>query len=362
MKSYPSNILIIKYPSYGSPLIGRTYNFPSDSGYRFSFNGKEKDNEVIGFGRWQDYGERAYRTDLGRFVSVDPLRNEYPHYSTYQYAGNKPTVFIDRDGLEEGWEIATRRREEALLSNKITEDEYVAQSKTAAMGGVIGAAVVFDIFVTKGRLSQFLIYTQVAGAFEHNIATTPEGRDAQDKRSKEALSNAIIAQGTFFVFGAAGKGLGAMVTDAKKLYNFGAKALGEMGEEALASQYGTYKPSGVGSGMSTSNGARLVDGLPVGTTVQETRIYYESKVGFQKYSGKVVDQVKKDAELIATGKVEEVTWVFYRSPSTGKVGASEDLLKALKEAGIKTQIAGNIPKKILNKAINKYKPTVKSGN
>jgi LysM repeat protein len=32
---------------------------------------------------------------------VDPLQHEYPHYTPYQYAGNKPITFIDLDGLEE---------------------------------------------------------------------------------------------------------------------------------------------------------------------------------------------------------------------------------------------------------------------
>jgi hypothetical protein len=38
---------------------------------------------------------------LGRFLSVDPLRKEYPWYSTYQHAGNTPIAASDRDGLEE---------------------------------------------------------------------------------------------------------------------------------------------------------------------------------------------------------------------------------------------------------------------
>jgi hypothetical protein len=32
---------------------------------------------------------------------VDPLQHKYPHYTPYQYAGNKPVSYIDLDGLEE---------------------------------------------------------------------------------------------------------------------------------------------------------------------------------------------------------------------------------------------------------------------
>jgi hypothetical protein len=46
------------------------------------------------------YGARYYAAWLCRFVSVDPLQFKYPHYTPYQYAGNKPISFIDLDGLE----------------------------------------------------------------------------------------------------------------------------------------------------------------------------------------------------------------------------------------------------------------------
>jgi RHS repeat-associated protein len=69
--------------------------------YKFGFNGKWNDNEVKGLGNQQDYGMRIYDPRLGRFLSVDPLTKEYPWYTPYQFAGNKPIKFIDRDGAEE---------------------------------------------------------------------------------------------------------------------------------------------------------------------------------------------------------------------------------------------------------------------
>ena len=43
---------------------------------------------------------RIYNPSLGKFLSVDPLRAEYPELSTYQFASNSPIVAIDRDGEE----------------------------------------------------------------------------------------------------------------------------------------------------------------------------------------------------------------------------------------------------------------------
>jgi RHS repeat-associated protein len=86
------------YAPFGMQMVGRTI---SAGAYRYGFNGKENDKETSGDGNQYDYGFRIYNPRLGRFLSVDPLADSYPYYSTYQFAGNKPTWCIDLDGLEE---------------------------------------------------------------------------------------------------------------------------------------------------------------------------------------------------------------------------------------------------------------------
>jgi hypothetical protein len=44
---------------------------------------------------------RIYDPRLGRFLSVDPLASEFPWYTPYQFAGNKPIMAVDLDGLED---------------------------------------------------------------------------------------------------------------------------------------------------------------------------------------------------------------------------------------------------------------------
>jgi RHS repeat-associated protein len=68
--------------------------------YRFGFNGKENDSEVKGEGNQQDYGMRIYDPRLGRFLSVDPITQEYPELTPYQFASNRPIDGVDKDGLE----------------------------------------------------------------------------------------------------------------------------------------------------------------------------------------------------------------------------------------------------------------------
>ncbi|SEW40115.1 YD repeat-containing protein [Chitinophaga sp. YR573] len=87
-----------EYYSFGMQMPGRGFSSPK---YRYGFNGKENDNEVKGDGNQQDYGMRVYDPRLGKFLSVDPLTQEYPWYTPYQFAGNTPIQATDIDGEEE---------------------------------------------------------------------------------------------------------------------------------------------------------------------------------------------------------------------------------------------------------------------
>jgi RHS repeat-associated protein len=76
-------------------------NLTGCSPYSFGFNGQEKDDEVYGEGNAYDLGERIYDPRVSRFLSIDNLTKDFPWYTPYQYAGNKPISCIDIDGNEE---------------------------------------------------------------------------------------------------------------------------------------------------------------------------------------------------------------------------------------------------------------------
>ena len=89
------------YYPFGSSIKSRGYS--AGSGFRFGFNGKEN------FDKYQDYGFRIYYSDLGKFLSTDPLivfQQKYPELSSYQFASNMPICAIDLDGLEAKLAIA----------------------------------------------------------------------------------------------------------------------------------------------------------------------------------------------------------------------------------------------------------------
>jgi RHS repeat-associated protein len=79
-------------------MPNRTYTFLKN--YRYGFNGKENDNDVMGVGNQIDYGERIYDPRKGGFDSVDPLFRKYPWWSSYELAGDNPIRSVDIDGKQ----------------------------------------------------------------------------------------------------------------------------------------------------------------------------------------------------------------------------------------------------------------------
>ncbi len=73
---------------------GRSNNEVNEKRYRYV--GKEKDGET---GLYY-YGARYYASWLCRFISVDPLKDDYPQLNSYNYAGNNPVSDKDVDGRQ----------------------------------------------------------------------------------------------------------------------------------------------------------------------------------------------------------------------------------------------------------------------
>jgi hypothetical protein len=104
--------------------------------------------------------------------------------------------------------------------------------------------------------------------------------------------------------------------------------IGQDAEDAVASRY----PGGRRVTFTLSTGVRrLVDWLtPDGVAL-------ESKAGYTTDSGRIPEEIAKDQELLQTGAVRAVRWVF--SPGKyGDFGLSGPLARALEEAGIEWEI------------------------
>jgi RHS repeat-associated protein len=74
---------------------------PSNSGYRYGFQGQEKDNEIRGGeGNSLNYTFRMHDPRIGRFFAVDPLEHEFPWNSPYAFSENRVIDGKELEGKE----------------------------------------------------------------------------------------------------------------------------------------------------------------------------------------------------------------------------------------------------------------------
>jgi RHS repeat-associated protein len=85
------------YSPFGVELDGRTVSL---DGYRFGYQGSEKDNEFKGQGNSYTTEFRQLDPRLGRWLTIDPLFAKFPGQSSYTSFDNNPILLIDHLGTE----------------------------------------------------------------------------------------------------------------------------------------------------------------------------------------------------------------------------------------------------------------------
>ena len=80
---------------------------------------------------------RIHDARLGRFLSVDPLSSKYPWYTPYQFAGNKPSIATDLEGLEEHIYHYRYNDGEPILIDKVYNVEWRVDESNSSSHGIV---------------------------------------------------------------------------------------------------------------------------------------------------------------------------------------------------------------------------------
>jgi RHS repeat-associated protein len=188
------------YYPFGMEMPGRT--FVLGGGYRYGFNGKEKDASEFGSLAVYDYGFRIYNPAIAKFLSVDPLKKEYPELTPYQFASNTPIQAIDLDGLEMekstaakkivitativnySKELATKKQKEAIIM-KIGEGIKAQAEATLAGPDVNG-----DIWTVEVNL----VYVADPATVTNQDVLREDGTIIIDLRDKKTKVNPLTGE------------------------------------------------------------------------------------------------------------------------------------------------------------------------
>lgn len=113
------------------------------SSYRYGFNGMERDDELKGDGNSYEFKARVYDPRIGRWLSYDPLAfSQYP-LSSYQYTGNNPVYYIDKEGTTRRTHLVIVVKDAEGNSREIANDvkvdkdyiETVTKYHSISLGG-----------------------------------------------------------------------------------------------------------------------------------------------------------------------------------------------------------------------------------
>jgi RHS repeat-associated protein len=123
-------------------------------GYRYGFNGMEKDDEVKGTGNSYDFGARMYDSRVGRWLSTDPLAHKYPTMSPFVFCANNPIIYVDPDGRDI---IYAGTEAQQAAAKKLVADA----GKDTKMKTIIDKLTASDVkfYILIGTQSEVFIHT-----------------------------------------------------------------------------------------------------------------------------------------------------------------------------------------------------------
>lgn len=160
------------YAAFGGLMPGRGTAIIA-GGYKFGFNGKEKDDDIKNIvGSSYDFGARIYDPRLGRWLNPDPLAKGYPELSPYNFSNNSPLQFIDKDGNYIDVSVTKVTKQ----NNKVTVNADIKiKMKIVNLSGQAIAPEKMQKFIEDAKSQTKMIFSG-EGSYTYNDGTLENGK------------------------------------------------------------------------------------------------------------------------------------------------------------------------------------------
>ncbi|MEN0049551.1 MAG: RHS repeat-associated core domain-containing protein [Bacteroidota bacterium] len=167
-----------------------------NNSYAYLYNDKEIQTE-LGLG-WLDFGARCYAPDMARFIHIDPISEQFPFVTPYNYAENSPIAHIDLWGLQKakplrpGETTKMKQQREAFdraamgaLLYGLTDDSK--QGKAIAVSPDMSEAVSKENQVVEGGVLDLNLH----GSEDGELYTKEDGASDEVEISDERIESEI---------------------------------------------------------------------------------------------------------------------------------------------------------------------------
>ncbi len=281
-----------------------------------------------------DFTARTYDPSIPLFHTPDPLRDKYHSFSAYLYCLGNPILFTDFNGMAPQWWYRYNMNVRLWgLINAVaglTEAACGAAATSTGVGAVVGiAAMVHGCDVAAAGISQMASGQETSSLTSQAIQAA--GVSQETAEFIEAGTSIALTGGAGYFSNSSKvvKAVNASAESSTEAVSATVKTSANSGKRiGWTGEYGEMMLKKIVGGESQVNrnttlGLRRIDQL---VSDQFAR---EAKTGYTYLTQSIKVQIQKDVELLRTGAIEKCTWHFFRSPETGRVGASKQLLQAL---------------------------------
>lgn len=232
----------------------------------------------------------------------------------------KPTIQnLDSNGIKLQLDIDTDEYATDLIIDSNLKGNDITVSSVLDVGDKIEKTV-YDVKIIENTEEQFK-----AILIEKNTGEQITISENEAKASIISVVVRIIGGAIKYVSKQSGKQVTKSAAKKAKL-SFSSGRAGEKYLETLV------KVRSKQEYFRTPLGGRYIDVLDT------SGIGHESKVGYVSLTSTIRKQIDKDALLIKKKELKGAKWHFFRSDTTGKVGASKPVLNYLKSKGIPYKI------------------------